>query len=391
MLRASHDRKYAFTLLAVAAGVLVAGIALRPARPSEKKQPQQAPGELERLQQLTEQRRLRDLSTYLTNAANGVASSLVYLNSTGSSGVVWGSRDEILAPRRAAVPFAIMAAKDPEAVMPAFRTSAPPTPGAWVLAVAKNRDHEIVFAHGLYQGHAASRCGSFPYDAIESSAPLSSALVGGGLFTLQGGLLGFIGTCGDRTTVISISTIANFLKRPITLNDRLASVHGMTVHASGEDVRVVAVWAGSAAEAAGLQPGDRLNTVDGTKVSSVEDLGALPGEPEEDHRIEVQRGRRKLSLRLRPVPPHPETAAASTTGMTLGPGVNERELAVLTVAPDSPAERAGILKGDLLRRIGRTAVADAGAAARALQSANGRPVVLRLERDGKELEVLLAP
>jgi S1-C subfamily serine protease len=391
MLRASQDRKYALTLLAVAAAVLVAGIALRPARPAEKKQPVQAPGELERLQQLTEQRRLRDLGNYLTNAANGVASSLVYLNSTGSSGVVWGSRDEVLAPRRGVVPFAVVAAKEPEAVMPAFRTSGPPTAGAWVLAVAKNRQHEIVFAHGLYQGSAASRCGSFPYDAIQSSAPLSSALVGGGLFTLQGQLLGFIGTCGDRATVISISTIAGFLGRPVTLNDRLESAYGMTVHASDGGVQVAAVWGGSAADVAGLQPGDHVKAVDGAEVGSTDDLGTLPNEATEEHRIQVQRGRRKLTLRLRPAPPNQETAAATPMGMTLGPGTNERELAVMTVAPDSPAERAGVLQGDLLRRVGRTAVADAAAAARALQSASGRPVVLKLERDGKELEVLLTP
>ena len=387
MLRAAGDRKYALTLLAVAAAVLAIGILVRSARTAQKA----APVDLERLQQMTEQRRLTDLSRYLTNAANGVASSIVYLDGPGTSGLVWGSRDEVLTPRRAAVPFSIVAAKDPAAVIPAYRATVPPAPGEWVLAVAKNRDQRIVFAHGLYQGHGAARCGSFAYDEVQSSAPLSNALTGGGLFTIQGQLLGFIAACGERATVIAASTIGDVLSRPVTLNDQLEAGYGMRVNASGEDVQVAAVWGRSAADSAGLQPGDLVRAVDGAKVGSAADLGKLAAEPAEAHELDVERGARKLTMRLLPAQLQDSPAAATLAGLTLGAGVTERDVAVVAVSPDSPAQRAGILPGDILRRVGPDAVVDRAVAGHALDSRAGRPVVLGLERDGREIEVLLAP
>jgi S1-C subfamily serine protease len=386
MLRTNHDRKYALTLLIVAAGILAIGILLRPARTEGKK----TVVDLERLQQMTQQRRLRDLSSYLTNAADIVASSLVYLDRPGSSGVVWGSRDEVLAPRRATVPFAIVTAKEPSAVIPVYRASAPPMAGEWVLAVAKNRDQQIVFAHGLYQGRAEARCGSFAYDEIQSSAPLSRALVGGGLFTLEGQILGFVGTCGDRPTVIAASTIAEFLRKPVTLNDRLEADYGLRVSPSGESVQVAAVWGRSAGDSAGFEPGDLLRTLDGVEITSLSDLGPLETRADDDHEIEVQRGRRRRTLHLLASQPQvPPTATQA--GMTLGPGATDRDVTVLAVSPQSPAQRAGILPGDVLRRIGSDAVVDRGRAARILNDRNGRPVVLSVVRDGQELEVLLTP
>ncbi len=383
----AYDRKYALILLAAAVAVLAVGILLRPAVPTPRKTPVV---DLERLQQMTEERRLQDLSGYLTNAADRVASSLVFLNRTGSSGLVWGSRDEILTPAPATVPFVLVPAKEPVAVIPAFRAPAPPAAGEWVLAIAKNRDRQLVFAHGLYQGRAVASCGSFAYDEVQSSAPLSNSLVGGGLFTLRGQLLGFIATCDGRPTVIAGSSIEEALRKPVTLNDRLQAQYGMRVAASAGGVRVAAVWKLSAADSAGLRPGDILNTVDGVEVAGEAGLESLANAPDDPHEIKILRGRRRMTADLRPA--DLQNAPAETpAGLALAMGPAPGAVTVASVSPDSSAQRSGVLPGDVLRRVGSAAVAEPRAAVKLLSNLNGRPVVLSLVREGKELEVLLQP
>lgn len=342
----AYDRKYALILLAAAAAVLAVGILLRPA-PVPRKTPAV---DLERLQQMTEERRLQDLSGYLTNAAERVASSLVFLNRTGSSGLVWGSRDEILAPAPATVPFVLVPAKEPVAVIPAYRAPVPPATGEWVLAIAKNRDRQVVFAHGLYQGRAVASCGSFAYDEVQSSAPLSNSLVGGGLFTLRGQLLGFIATCDSRPTVIAASSVEEALRKPVTLNDRLQAQYGMRVAASAEGVRVAAVWKLSAADSAGLHPGDILNTVDGVEVAGEAGLESLARAPDDRHEIKILRGRRRMTADLRPA--ELQNAPAETpAGMAFAMGSAPGAVTVLSVSPDSAAQHSGVLPGDVLRRV----------------------------------------
>jgi S1-C subfamily serine protease len=382
----AYDRKYAIILLAAAAAVLATGILLRPAPAPQKT----AVVDLERLQQMTQERRLQDLSDYLTNAADRVASSLVYLNRTGSSGLVWGSRDEILAPAPATVPFLLVPAKEPAAVIPAYRAPAPPAPGEWVLAVAKNRERQVVFAHGLYQGRAVASCASFAYDEVQSSAPLSNSLIGGGLFTLRGQLLGFIAACDNRPTVIAASSVEEALRKPVTLNDRLQAQYGMRVASSAEGVRVAAVWKLSPADSAGLRPGDLLKTVDGAQVAGDAVLEGLAKAPDDRHEIEILRGRRRLTADLRPADLQ-NVPAETASGMALAVGSVPGAVTVLSVSPDSAAQRSGILPGDVLRRVGSAAVAEPGVALKLLNKLNGRPVVLALVRDGKELEVLLQP
>jgi C-terminal processing protease CtpA/Prc len=66
-------------------------------------------------------------------------------------------------------------------------------------------------------------------------------------------------------------------------------------------------------------------------------------------------------------------------------GSGERPVTVLAVAPESPADRAGVMRGDTVVRMdGEAASADA---VRRLNPAPGDTVRLRLRRDGREREV----
>src|SRR4051794_35477744 len=163
MLRAGKDRTYPYILLFAAAVVHTVGLVLKPKQPEEKSPPSE--NELAQLERLTQQRRLRELSSYLTDAAYGTAASLVLLRPGDRSGILWKSRDLVVTTKAAepdldqpstmvtpegrslpvhAVPV------PPGALFSAFSfTRAPrttssnrqttPSLGDWILAVAKNR------------------------------------------------------------------------------------------------------------------------------------------------------------------------------------------------------------------------------------------------------------
>ena len=86
MPRLSLRSRYSLVLLFVAAAILAAGIVFRP-----RKQPgaqQLSESELFRLQQATEQRRLDELSSFLSDAADRAAGSLLYLKQAPWNAVV---------------------------------------------------------------------------------------------------------------------------------------------------------------------------------------------------------------------------------------------------------------------------------------------------------------
>jgi S1-C subfamily serine protease len=412
MLPIGKNRNYPVLLLVVAIALLAIGLALRPRE--QAKLPEIDLAQLQQLERMAGQRRLRDLSSYFSTAANGVAASVVYLDAAGRSGLVWDSA-RIVAPARErgrpqtatapdggrvtlepkrsadAVPFAAWATPPGGAGMKPPARAARPDSGDWVLAVAKNSRNQVIFSQGLYQGRAAARCGSFPYETVQSSAPLSTALVGGGLFTLDGGLLGFVGECGGVPVAISAATVDAFLKKPETLNDRLEAGYGMRVAEGPAGAQVVTVWAGSAADAAGVKPGDLIQKADGAEVGSGAGLEALAGAPGANHALELRRNRRTVAATLAPVQESAPATVSAPFGLTLGAGAGERDVAVVAVEPGSPAQRAGIREGDLLRRIGTRPAAGYAAAGRMLAGLGGRSVVLTLERNRKELEVLVAP
>src|SRR3954454_1384865 len=99
MLRAGKDRKYPYILLIAAAVVLAVGLVLKPKQPDEKSPPSET--ELAQLQRLTQQRRLRDLSSYLTDAAYATAASLVFLRPGDRSGILWNSRELVFTAKPA--------------------------------------------------------------------------------------------------------------------------------------------------------------------------------------------------------------------------------------------------------------------------------------------------
>ena len=417
------DQRYAYVLLAVAGAILTVGLVLKPVQTEGKSVPSET--ELAQLQRLTQQRRLRDLSDYLTSAAERVSPSIVMIRPGARSGVVWNSPRLIVTAKpgaeianqplttatpdghpvglqraslSSALPFATFATSDSIPAPSVRVAAAPPDAGAWVLAVAKNADGAMIYAHGVYQGTSEAHCGPFAYRSVQSSAPLTAALTGGGLFTLEGYFLGTIAHCDHEPIVIAAATIEDVLRKRPSNSQRIEEAYGIRVAepATGENssadasgVDVGAVWAQSRGERAGIKPGDLITALDDSPVHSAADLALLAEHSNADHKVTIQRGRRTVTLPL-PVESPPEAAAATPQGLTLGERTVDGRVALIAVAPGSSAARAGLLRGDILLRIGTAAVTQPSAAARALTEAKARRITLTVERDGRKFEVLVS-
>jgi len=422
MLRPFQDRKYPYILLLAAMAVLAIGLILKPNQQEQKAPPSET--ELAQLQRLTQQRRLQDLSSYLTDAANQASSSLVFVRPSQQSGVLWDSRPLIVSardpretgagrasttvtpdgrsvpvqpiPLQSGAPFAAFSLGQTVRTRVGKKTPKPPDLGDWVLAVARTANGSIVFAHGIYQGAVGARCGAFAYRSLQSSAPVSAALLGGGAFTLDGQLLGVIAECEQKPIVIAVESVAEILRQPPSMNRRLEDYYGIRVSdelpvrpspAAGA-VQVISLWAHSRGQEAGLRPGDIITAADGQPVQSRGDLEALVAGDQSEHQLDIQRRRRRLAITLSADPGLQSVPTAY--GMTLGQRLKDGQVSVAEVAAGSTAQHAGILAGDLLLQVGATPLPDAASAARALNDAKAARL-LTLERDGRRYEVLLQP
>ena len=414
MLRHGINAKYPYILLAAAGGVLAIGLVMKPNRPEPKPQPSEP--ELAQLRRLTQQRRLWDLSSYLTDAADAAASSIVFVRTSQRSGILWDSGGRIVSADTSAVtpadePWTVATADgrsvalrpvplasasplaaftvEPPLYDGAARPTRAPDLGDWVLAVARNAEGGVIFAHGLYQGTMESRCGSFTYQSVQSSAPLSPALLGGGAFTLDGQLLGVIAECNQRPTVIATDSITEFLKHPPSLARRLENEYGIRMAGgAAPGIRVISVWEGSRGQAAGIRPGDLIVAADGNAVQSSQDVEARIVDDKAGHELTVERARRRTKIVLTPAasqpPPQP------VFGMTLSEQPAGNRISIVAVAAGSSAERGGVQAGDRLLRVGTAPVPDLAAAVRALGDAKV-PRLLTLQRDDRLYDVLVEP
>jgi S1-C subfamily serine protease len=291
------------------------------------------------------------------------------------------------------VPFTILMPLQPLQLEPPHPVP-PPDPGDWVLAVARSNSGKIILAHGLYQTVVEEHCGSFSYQALQSSAPLSPALLGGGVFTIDGALLAFIADCDGKAIAITQTSVSEALRSPISENDRLEREYGFRVVSGDEQLHpgatVTAVWNASLAGTAGLRPGDLITGIDDARVESATDLSSLAGAPQADHILQLRRGKRIVRVSLPAAGQRPSATRPSPLGMTLGTDRYGRVI-VVAVTPDSEAGVAGVRVGDAVLTVQGAGVEDRSALLSVLEKLNHRPVQLGLERGGNRIEVLVSP
>jgi regulator of sigma E protease len=138
---------------------------------------------------------------------------------------------------------------------------------------------------------------------------------------------------------------------------------------------------GSAAQTAGVLPGDQILRAGGHSIDNRNDLTRsinLNGGDPMDWLVE-RNGTQEV-FRVRPKFEQPE--GRWLTGISLGQDTGQ--LVVLQVFPGSPAEQAGLQAGDVLRRSGGQGITETGELIEAINASQGAPMDWLVDRDGQE-------
>jgi regulator of sigma E protease len=150
------------------------------------------------------------------------------------------------------------------------------------------------------------------------------------------------------------------------------------------------VLPGGAAETAGLQPGDRIVVFDGNenpKWRTIADDALLsPGQPIP---LEVERNGQRLKLTIKPTP---HTEEGETAGfLDFLPDYGNVPIVVREVVPNSPAAEAGLRVGDRIVAVNGEPVKSAEQVTQTIREHKGQPITLRVERDGRPVEITATP
>jgi S1-C subfamily serine protease len=163
------------------------------------------------------------------------------------------------------------------------RSTSVPASGTWVIAVWRTGTHSA-FAVGTAVTSAPAECRDERVETLVVSQPLTPVMAGGGVFDLEGRLLGVVLPCGDRMVAMTPDAIDRMAAAAATADpsERAARRFGVQLAPLREDearffsqasgVLIREVWSGSIADGAGLTPGDIVTAVDGRTVDSAHDF-----------------------------------------------------------------------------------------------------------------------
>ncbi|MBG98999.1 MAG: hypothetical protein CMN58_01490 [Solibacterales bacterium] len=379
------DRKYIALLAAVAGIILVLGTWARPRPRQDDAPPMPSPVESMRLQRMTQLRNIQGMTNLFLDAATHASRHLVWLPDSRSTALIWDINGTVLAAtsklnlpeitlvntaeqlqteaRRGAIsptsPLGSLRVGTDDTFQPVQQVSLDVlSMGDWLVAVAKQENGSHTFAPGVYGGSSPVLCGESNFQEIAYTVNFSELMLGGGLFDLNGFLVGVIVRCNDRLIAIAASDVPAELKKIESLESQLLARYGFRVDVSvtSEDtknswqgVRVTEVWVGEAADLAGIRPGDHITELNETEVEMVDDLFPLVL-PTTQENIELRGRRRGKKVNFVLSSGNDTTIAAPAKQMVSGIGFDtpRKGVPIDFVIPNSPAARAGLQSNDVV-------------------------------------------
>jgi serine protease Do len=300
--------------------------------------------------------------------------------------------------------------------------------GEWVLAIGS----PFGLDYSVTAGIVSAMGRSLPTERNENYVPFIQTDVainpgnsGGPLFNLDGEVVGVNSQIYTRSGgsiglsfAIPVSVVRNVVEQLKADGRVTRGWLGVTIQDVDRNLAesfnldrpmgalVAQVAPGSPAEAAGIEPGDVIIRFNGETIDTSADLphvvGLLRPGAEVDA-VVVRSGRRQtLAVEVGGLDADDDPRVASTgsdgdsarigiTAETAAPETLERwgisgGVVVRSVIPDSPADEAGILAGDVLTLVGSTPVKDLDSLREALEAQQpGSSVPLRLIRRGAPL------
>lgn len=152
------------------------------------------------------------------------------------------------------------------------------------------------------------------------------------------------------------------------------------------------VQADSPAAAAGITAGDEIVAINGRAISTWEELDmAVSSKPDLNVEFGVRRGGAERTVTVRP--------AATKVSLTAGSTFEVGTIGVLpdiypvidAVNPGDPAEKAGVQRGDKVKRIEGTRMVESRNVSELLRTRGGQPTTMVVERGGSELTLTVTP
>jgi membrane-associated protease RseP (regulator of RpoE activity) len=254
------------------------------------------------------------------------------------------------------------------------------------------------FAPGNFRNLVTTTCGVVTVGEVMTNLSLSPAMVGGGLFTMDGQLLALILPCGDRFAAIQPSSVDEMLRRASMIDERVLARFGIlfspltdherSYYRDAEGLLVREVWRGTAGDAAGLRPGDIVTALNATPVGALDDLRGL--EARTGTAVAVggwRRGSAHTWSVMSGADPAPTGATGATAGVILEPAPSPYR--IRSVVAGSRAERVGVRAGDRIVRIDGAEPRSQRALDRSLMGTTADAILLEIERDERRIAVII--
>ena len=299
--------------------------------------------------------------------------------------------------------------------------------GEWVIAIGNpfGLDHTVTAGIVSAKGRRDVRPGGSQtgyYDFIQTDASINPGNSGGPLINARGEVIGINTAMNAQAQGIGFAIPINMAKviAPLLRHFGKAPRSWMGVYPQSVTINLMKAFglrerrgalvsdvvADSPAAKAGLAPGDVILDFDGHSIKRADDLMWLVATTTAGKRVPMTVNHKgsssKMEVTLQAAPEEPTPAAPpklppghkSPLGMTvseISPGIARelgnpqlRGVVVMSVEPDSPAVEAGLERGDIIIRVGDTAVNTLDDYARTVRGvAHGEMLRLLVKRDGK--------
>jgi serine protease Do len=303
-----------------------------------------------------------------------------------------------------------------------------PRVGDWVVAVGNPFGLGGTVTAGIVSAHGRDIGGNSYGDYLQIDAPINRGNSGGPAFNMNGDVVGVntaiyspsggsVGIGFDIPADTAKVIVAQLKEKgfvahgflgvqvqPVTAG--IADSLGMK---AAEGAMVDEMQPNSPAAKAGLETGDVITAVNGTKIKDARDLSRTVGmmAPDASVKLEIMRkGEAKtLEATLGKLPGERQAKAESNEtapnkdvphlGLTVAPasdveGAGQKGVVVTNVDPDGPAAQQGIETGNVILDVGGKAVANVGDVCKALADAKSQgkhDVLMRIKSDRATLFV----
>ncbi len=305
--------------------------------------------------------------------------------------------------------------------------------GDWAIAIGNSFGFEnsvtvgVISAKGrsgINTGEGAPRYQDF----IQTDASINPGNSGGPLINIRGEVIGINTVIASRSGgsegigfAVPVTMAKNVADQLVAKGKVSRGYLGVNIQPVSEDMKdalnlkstdgalVADVNDGTPAAAAGLKAQDVITTFDGKPVKSSSELSSIVAQTPvgKDVTMEVVRDGKTINLRakLTEYPEEETVAALSETGPWLGLRVEnltaddksalgiKKGVGVSEVAPNSPADNAGIQSGDVIIKIQNRDVSDLSGYNRIKSDLrdNKKPIPFQLRRDQMTLIVAVRP